>query len=178
MRKVLYLFGKFTDQDIDWLIGAGTREDVGKGRALIQEGQPVEKLYLTLSGSFAVSTKNKQIATIGPGEVVGELSFLDSRPPSATVTGAESEGVVVSFSVKRLRSKLKVDTAFASRFYLALGVMLADRMRQNVQMLAPTDARALDKDVEAYGEIAPELLDESGLAGARFDKLRRTFLGG
>ena len=175
MKKVLYLFGKFADQDIDWLIGAGSRQDIPANQVLIQEGKSLDTLYFTLHGNFTVTSNNVDIATIGAGEVVGELSALDSRPPVASVIATE-DSIVLAISLKRLSSKLRVDTGFASRFYLALGLMLADRMRDTVHKLAVGPVRSLDDQVEEAGEISGDLLDDTGLAAARFEKLRQTVM--
>ncbi|MEM9491170.1 MAG: cyclic nucleotide-binding domain-containing protein, partial [Myxococcota bacterium] len=78
---VFYLFGKFCDQDIDWMIGVGTRKDVAAGEVLIRAGETVESFYISLSGQFGVTAESKLIASIAPGEAIGDLSFLDRRPP-------------------------------------------------------------------------------------------------
>jgi CRP-like cAMP-binding protein len=95
MKKVLYMLGEFTDQDIDWLISTGQREHITKGAVLIQQGQPVEEIFFVLRGQLNVSIENVgEIARIGSGEIVGELSLLDSRPPNATVTALEDSVVM------------------------------------------------------------------------------------
>lgn len=135
MTTFYSLFGKFNDQDIDWLVGAGSRNNVSAGQILIHTGQPVKWFYITLSGRFRVMTGDKLIGSIAPGEAIGELSFLDAQPPSVTVVAAE-DCVVVSFSAKRLRTKLRFDQGFASRFYHALAIMLAVRLRRSGQLMA------------------------------------------
>lgn len=175
MRNILYIFGKFSDQDIDWLREAGTREDLAAGHVLIQQGHPVESIYVTLSGSFEVARGPRKIAVLGPGEIIGELSFLDSRPPAATVRALEPS-VVLSFSMKRVRTKLRLDTGFASRFYLALASMLADRTRSTLQKFDAKQSASLERDIEATDEIPPDLLNDANLAATRFDRMRRAFL--
>lgn len=135
MTTFYYLFGKFNDQDIDWLVGAGSRNNVPAGQILIHTGQPVKWFYITLSGRFRVMSGDKLIGSIAPGEAIGELSFLGAQPPSVTVVAAE-DCVVVSFSAKRLRTKLRFDQGFASRFYHALAIMLAVRLRRSGRLMA------------------------------------------
>lgn len=171
MRKVLYLLSELNEQALDWITGAGTRETVRAKQILIEEGKHISDLYITLQGKFSVVTKGKSVAQLGVGEIVGELSFLDSRPPVASVM-AEEESTVLSIPTNRLRSKLKTDTAFASQFYRALGVMLAHRLRDTTMQLAfgPVE-RSMDEDVEGAGEFSPELLDSLNLAAARFESM-------
>src|SRR5687768_14770161 len=113
MRNVLFILSELNEQALDWIAGAGTRESVAAGQFLVVEGKPIEVLYITLTGKFAVKTKGKVVTELGGGEVIGELSFLDSRPPVATVVALERSSFL-SIPASRLRSKLKTDHAFAS----------------------------------------------------------------
>lgn len=60
------------------------------GEILIREGDASTEMYYLQSGSLSV-VKQKgeetevQIGIISEGELVGEMSFLDNRPRSATV---------------------------------------------------------------------------------------------
>jgi hypothetical protein len=49
-------------------------------------------------------------------------------------------------------------------------------LRETTQQLALGPARSLDDSVEEFGEISADLLDETGIAAARFDKLRKTVM--
>src|SRR3954467_2454319 len=137
MRKALFFLGVLNDSDLDWLIAQGNRTDIAAGSILIHQGQPIEFMFIILDGLFAVSTSaapGKDIARLKSGEVLGELSFLDSRPPSASVRAIEKSSVL-AISKVRLMDKLEADVAFASRFYRALGVFLSDRLRSTIGLL-------------------------------------------
>lgn len=156
--SVIYLFGKLHDQDIDWLTGAGTRKNVAEGRALLRQGGTVKSFYITLTGRFRVISERKLIASIVAGESVGELSFLDGRPPAATVTAAE-DCVVAAFSLKRLRTKLRLDDEFASRFYHSLCIMLGDRIRRSGRLVAMSNTTFSHDDIST-GFVSPSLLQD------------------
>ena len=88
MRKALFLLRILSDSDIDWLVAAGTRKRIPRGTVLIHEGIPFDAVYFVLDGTFGVSVAalgGREIAQLKCGEIVGEMSFVDSRPPSATV---------------------------------------------------------------------------------------------
>jgi CRP/FNR family transcriptional regulator, cyclic AMP receptor protein len=170
MRQVLFVLAELNDLDLDWIVATGARESIRRGQVLVRQGEPIESLYLILSGQFAVTTGDRVVNRIGQGELVGEISFLDSRPPTATVTAIE-DSTVLSLPSSRLRSKLRTDTGFASRFYLALGVMLSHRLRDTLSQVATGPRRDLDDRTEQAGEFAPELLDKLNLAGMRFEEL-------
>ena len=171
MRKVLYIFSEFEDRDIDWIVSAGARELVLANQVLVKQGDAITSLYIVLDGRFKVSVDGgTELASLGTGEIVGELSFFDSRPPNANVTATE-DSKVLAIPSSRLRGKLKSDTGFGSRFYRALGVMLTDRLRDTVGMLAYGAEQHLSEDVEEMGELTPDLLENLGLSGARFDDM-------
>ena len=175
MKKVLYMLGEFTDQDIDWLISTGQRDHITKGAVLIQQGQPVEEFFFVLHEQLNVSIENVgEIARIGSGEIVGELSLLDSRPPNATVTALE-DSVVMAVAKARVDGRLRTDAGFSSRFYRALGLLLADRLRDSVGHLAYGMQEGLS-DQDDGREISPELLDRMNLAAQRFERIRERLL--
>jgi len=73
-----------------------------------------------------------------------------------------------------VRAKLAEDTAFAARFYRALCVFLADRMRHTTLRMG-YGSGALDK--HAADELNEDLLDTVHLAGARFDRMLKRLAG-
>ncbi len=171
MRKVLYILGSLSDSDVDWITTAGQVQPVAGGQLLIHEGQPTEFIYLTLEGSLAVTTAaqpGKALATLGPGEVLGEISLLDSRPPTASVAAA-TDSRVLRIPRTTLNAKLNADTGFAARFYRALAVFLAQRLRATMQTHIKGDKSPNARDVEAPDEIDPDLLDEINVASRRFE---------
>ncbi|OAN52813.1 cyclic nucleotide-binding domain-containing protein [Magnetospirillum moscoviense] len=178
MRKVLVILGQLSDSDVEWLAQAGTREKVAAGRVLIEEGRPISSLYILLDGHMAVSLKGiGTVATLSSGEIMGEMSMIDSRPPSASIT-AQDDCLVLALSREALQQKLDTDVAFAARFYRAIATFLSDRLRGTVQRLGYGDSGAsLDEDVELEGELDLNVLDNVHLAGARFERMLKT-LGG
>jgi CRP/FNR family cyclic AMP-dependent transcriptional regulator len=174
MRKALFFLGVLNDSDLDWLIAQGNKADIAAGSILIQQGQPIDSMFIILDGLFSVSTASapgKEVARLKSGEVLGEMSFLDSRPPSASVRAVEKSSVL-AIPKGRLTEKLESDVAFAARFYRALGVFLSDRLRSTIGLLGYGGNQPLSAK-EFADEIDPETLDKVELAGARFDWLQR-----
>jgi CRP-like cAMP-binding protein len=137
MKKALYMLAGFSDRDFDWLLNTGRKNRVMAGHALIREGETTDALHIVLEGTLIVSvaaTGNEEIAQLGSGEVVGEMSFVDLRPPSATVRALEDSWV---WSVPRsqLNAKLMQDIEFSAHFYQSVAVFLCDRMRDTVGRL-------------------------------------------
>jgi len=163
MKKALYFLGVLNDSDVDWLVAAGHRREIAAGVNLIDEGVPADSVFLVIDGTFSVRTAalgTREVARLMSGEMMGEMSFVDSAPPFATVRAVE-RSFVLSIPRRRLNNKLAEDNGFAARFYRALSTLLAYRLRDTVATLGG-DLREPD------GEMAAEALDEVAIAGARF----------
>ena len=180
MRKVLFLFGQISDQDIEWMLQVGRKETVPRGHVLIREGHAFDAVYIVLDGAFSVTVsalEDREVNRLGCGEVVGEMSFVDARPPSATVTALENSTV---FAIPRshLAGRLEQDMAFAARFYRAICLFLSDRLRSSVALMGYDSGQELDADVEYQDELNPGVLDNIHLAGARFDAMLKRLMSG
>lgn len=174
MKKVFFLLGELDDDDIDWMISTGRREEIVAGTVLIQEGEPIDTLHILLEGTLAVSVaswEGRTIARLTSGAVVGEMSFADARPPSATVQAVENS-LVLSIPRHQLIEKLKKDEGFASRFYRAIAIFLSTRLRGTVRYLGYAKGEFLNEDTGS-DDLSPEMLDNMPLAKARFDWLLR-----
>ncbi|HEY9856920.1 MAG TPA: cyclic nucleotide-binding domain-containing protein, partial [Stenomitos sp.] len=112
------------------------------------------------------------IATLGAGEIVGEMSMVDDAPPSATVR-ALGESRVLAIPRPALSRKLSDDQGFAARFYRAMAIFLSDRLRSTTRTLGYGESVSLDEHVRADDEIDPALLDKVALAGLRFETMLR-----
>ncbi|MFH1886177.1 MAG: cyclic nucleotide-binding domain-containing protein [Pseudomonadota bacterium] len=179
MKKVLYILGEFEDSDIEWILTAGKRQRVPAGGVLIREGEPVGAMSIILEGRFSVTARGlggKEVARLGAGEIVGEMSSVDSRPPSATVTALE-DSLVLSLADADIAAKLGRDVGFAARFYRALAVFLSDRLRGTMSRLGYGESDTLQEDVEYEDELDMDVLDNISMAGARFERILRQLKG-
>jgi CRP-like cAMP-binding protein len=134
MSKALVILSELNHRDIDWMINNGIQKQIEKGTILIYEGQPIDALYIVLHGNLSVSVAavgDREIGCIGKGEVLGEMSFIDGRLPSATVKALDT-ALVLSIPKQKLSEKLEQDVLFALRFYRAVTKFLSSRLRNTV----------------------------------------------
>ena len=175
MRKVLFIFSVLSDADVQWLGQVGERIQVDPGTVLIALAARVDFVYFVLEGRLAIRTRaGDTISTLESGEIVGEMSLVDPAPTTVSVE-AVSEAMLLRIPAATVREKLASDLAFASRFYRALCVFLADRMRHTTQRMGygtGTPEEANDRD-----ELNEDLLDKVHLAGARFDRMLKQLVG-
>ena len=130
MRKVLHILGILSDTDIDWIVTNSQRPTVTPGEVLLAQGIPIDNLFILLDGKFEVrigAQEETVVATLFAGKIVGEISFVDHRLPTANVLALEPSAVL-ALPRSSLAAKLHADTAFAARFCLAIASFLADRL--------------------------------------------------
>jgi len=176
MRKVLFLFGQLNDDDVEWILAAGAKRFLPAGTTLIEQGVPVDAVFILLEGRLGVWLESRrgperEIARLNAGEIVGEMSFVDARPPSATVRALE-DATVFALSKSVLTAKLAGDQGFAARFYRAMAIYLSTTVRERHRALGYGAARAEDEgEEEGADELDTNVLDGVYLAGERFDRM-------
>ena len=78
------------------LAATGDRVSLRAGHELMREGSIAYEAAIIVSGSVEVRHGDELVATLGPGEVVGELAMLDrSARRSADVVTAEPTELLV-----------------------------------------------------------------------------------
>src|SRR5205809_3316632 len=75
------------DEEVKHLHESGVMRELAAGTPLFAEGDEGGSLYVILSGNVDVNkqtpTGNRRLATLHPGDILGELSLVDSSPRSA-----------------------------------------------------------------------------------------------
>jgi CRP/FNR family transcriptional regulator, cyclic AMP receptor protein len=168
MKKVLYILSVLDDQDVRWLGESGVRRTLAAGDVLIREGGAINSIFFILDGQMSVTVKGRSVAEVGAGEVVGEVSFVDQYPPTATVTALAATRVL---EVPRatLERKIAADLGFSSRFYHAVCTFLADRLRSTLGQ----SSGATERD-DALDELDLDKLHAVSKAGERFKRVLQT----
>jgi CRP/FNR family transcriptional regulator, cyclic AMP receptor protein len=175
MKKILYILGELSDADVDWILYTGRRERLAAGKVLIREGAPIEAVFIVLTGTLKISVNQltgHEIARLSSGEVVGEISFLDMRLPTATVSALE-ETTLLAIPRQLLSRKLSEDTGFASRFYRAIALSLSERLRSTVNLLSNGKVLPSEVPLELTDDLSPTVVEHLPLARRRFDSLLR-----
>ncbi len=161
------LFAGLSAAELGRLSGLLRLDECAAGASLLFRGQPGSTVYVLLEGTLKVHAalpdgKQVILAVLGPGEVVGELSAVDSLGRSATVTALERCTLLV-MDGGSFRECLRSLPAIARNLVL----ILSRRLRlANVQLQA---LAGLDAD----GRLARQLLafaaeyGEEGESGVR-----------
>lgn len=193
IKDILFVFGELHDSDIDWIINTGIKQEIPAGKVLINQGKPVDSLYILLDGTMTVSffTDNskplarafavlegeeslcQEIAKSSRGEIFGETPFIDARLPSTTIK-AFKDSFVLSIPRQKLAVKLQQDIGFASRFYRVICTILSTRLQGILSRLGYgnhlyTKGRSLSQTVKYEDELDFRVLDQMAIAATRFN---------
>lgn len=89
LLRGLSLFAGLAEEDLAWLCAQAEPVEVRAGEVLMEAGSASDALYIVLEGRFEVSVpytgRPVVIAVSGPGDLVGEISFLEQSSRTATV---------------------------------------------------------------------------------------------
>lgn len=83
-----------------------------EGVTLMAEGEYGEKLYIVVRGAVVVHTGDTEIATLTAGRHVGEMSLIDNRPRSASVSTVE-KSLLIEISRDNFYELMRSDSVLA-----------------------------------------------------------------
>ena len=147
------LFARLTVPQTEALGGAVSKRRFKRGEPLVLQGQKSDALYLLLTGRARVSAADSRgreviLATLMPGDYLGEMSLIDNEPHSASVHALVQTDVLELGRAEFVR-------CLAENASMSLVVMrgLVKRLRhadRKIESLALLDV---------YGRVAHALLD-------------------
>ncbi len=88
------LFSELNDSELDAIVALASSSSVPKKSIVVQEGEVGNALFVILSGSVKISYyasdgREVVLSLLHEGSIFGEMSLLDKRPRSATVSTLE-----------------------------------------------------------------------------------------
>jgi CRP-like cAMP-binding protein len=115
----------------DWtlIVDKASRVAFRKGQILVHRGKRSNGVYLLVKGTARVQIAAQASSPeIGPGEICGEMSFLEDAPASANVV-ADNDVEAYHLDRPTLESLFELFPHLASRFYRSLATNLSRRLR-------------------------------------------------
>jgi len=161
------LVGYLDDAEYTRLLSAAEPAVADAGAVVLHKGSPARSLLIVEQGALEVCDEalgeTVVLATIGPGEVVGEVGFVDGRARTHDVRARES------CRLRRLTREafLKLvqdDPQLFAKLAVGLAELVAGRFRATVAQLEPVRAFAASLD-------QPMELPENAGAADEYDEI-------
>ncbi len=121
---------------------------------LFEEGDASNAMYIILSWELLVFKQNKMIAHRKPGEYIGEMGLIESKPRSATIR-AEVETQLLEITAEKFHKEFSHN----ADSLLALLKTLSERTRNDLDMMEGAHAK-LKKEQE-HAEQLTQVLDDT-----------------
>jgi CRP-like cAMP-binding protein len=136
--SVQRIFEDLPQEVIERLCRAGRVFTLNKGDILIEEGDQVGSIYCILKGEVDILLPDDLeehddltlVNMLVDGECIGEYSFVDRQPASATVK-ANTNLELMELSHEVLRQVLDSDSELRAQFYKNLLESLVERLRNS-----------------------------------------------
>jgi CRP-like cAMP-binding protein len=98
-------------------------------------------LFLLVRGSVVIEVqRGTPIARLSPGDIFGEMAFVEETVASASVV-AEVETEVDAIELDDIKEMFGQYPHLATRFHKSIGLMLSRRLRQTSAQLARTKVK-------------------------------------
>lgn len=120
-------------------VGVGTLKRCHAGDVLVRQGDVGRDMYVVIGGDVEVRRidrkgTSKRVATLGRGDVFGEMAYLSETPRTADVI-ALTEGEVLILNQQAVRRAIAEIPAVAARVLFNLSLILCGRLGETTKRL-------------------------------------------
>lgn len=149
------LFSMLTDAQAASVADAVVKRRFKRGENIVEQGKKTNALFILLNGRARVVTADGRgreviLATLHPGDHIGEMSLIDNEPHSATVRAEVQTDLL-------MLGRLEFARCLPENSSMAYAVMrgLVQRLRQADRKI---ESLAL---MDVYGRVARSLLESA-----------------
>ena len=123
------LFNSCSTKELQTIAKATDELTIPAGHVLTDQGQMGREAFIIVEGSATVKRNGKKVTTLGPGNVVGELSLLDHGPRTATVT-TDTDSTVLVIEQRHFLGVLEAVPSLARKMLATLAGRVREFDRQ------------------------------------------------
>jgi len=131
------LFRYMTDKERKKIEKIAAVKKIAEGGYLIRASEIDSTLFAVEDGHLDIlgtrDGKPAVVATVGPGDVLGEVAFIDDSPRSVSVRAGEENVTVRAWDKKKLSDALSADPELLAKFSVALCELLVERIRDTAR---------------------------------------------
>ncbi len=125
------LFTAFGEAELAHFAAKVAEVEIPAGTILFREGEPGEEMYVLVEGGLRIFKENRVITAVRPGDYVGEMAIIDSKPRSATV-----EALAASRLLKITADQFREYLGRQPRSLVSMMTTLSQRIRRDTEVIA------------------------------------------
>ena len=126
------LFRYFTERERGRIEGIGRVQRIAEGDFLIRAGDTDSTLFAIEDGHLDIigldDGRETVLATVGAGDVIGEVSFIDDSPRTVSVR-ADEDSTVRAWDKRTLSEALAFEPQLLAKFAVSMSELLVERLR-------------------------------------------------
>jgi len=127
--RAVGLFSGCNNKELEKVARASDEISMTAGTLIVDQGQTGREAFVVMSGEVTVKRNNRKVATLGPGDVVGELSLLDHGPRTATAI-CETDCTLLVIDQRRFLSVIDDVPAISHKLLSSLASRIRAMDRQ------------------------------------------------
>lgn len=153
------IFRHLSDEEERRLLEDGGVRRFEPEAVILQEGDPHTGIFVVRTGHVRVEKDSAgfplELSRLGPGEIVGEMSFVEGGAASASVVADGEPVEVFQVAEAQLEPLLESSPALYGRFYKSLAEILSSRLRTTSTLMATPQWSPRGFGVQEEEEEAP-----------------------
>lgn len=119
------IFSACNNKELGKVAKAGDEITMTAGTLIVDQGQTGREAFVILDGEVSVKRNNRKVATLGSGDVVGELSLLDHGPRTASAVCA-TDCTLLVIEQRRFQAVLADVPSLTKKLLATLATRLRD----------------------------------------------------
>lgn len=127
--RTVPLFSGCTTKELEKVAKASDEITMTAGTLIVDQGQTGREAFVILDGEVTVKRNGRKVATLGSGDVVGELSLLDHGPRTATAV-CETDASLLIIDQRRFLNVLDEVPAISHKLLASLASRIRDMDRK------------------------------------------------
>jgi CRP-like cAMP-binding protein len=125
----VFFFKNLEPDELLDIMAVSRRERYSIGQRIFEAGAPSDAFYIIRSGSMMVKNGPIVLATLGVGDTIGEMSFVDHGARSATLAAIE-ETELLKIPFDALEKLFDEHPPMAVKVFRSIASVLSQRLRE------------------------------------------------